>query len=116
MPELPLFSATLLLPGCLALRLLVFLHCFALLPGSFLYGFLVLPGRLPGFTAIFSDTRVFPLSFGWYRDYTAQGNDDQEHDNTDHNVSWEGSAAILTLELQRADGVSARCQGRRAST
>jgi hypothetical protein len=89
MPELPLFSATLLLPGCLALRLLVFLHCFALLPGSFLYGFLVLPGRLPGFAAIFSDTRVFPLSFGWYRAYNAQGNQDHERRNTFHNVSRE---------------------------
>jgi hypothetical protein len=82
-----LFGATLLLPGCLALRLLVLLHCFPLLPGSLLYGFFVLLGGLPGFAAIFSDTGVFPLSCGWYRGSNAQSDQNQEGRDTLHNVS-----------------------------
>jgi len=51
----------LLLPGSLALCLLVFLHCFTLLPGISVYCFSLLFGSLAGLLAIFSDTAIFPL-------------------------------------------------------
>jgi len=55
-----LLATTLLMPGSLALCLLVSLHCFALLSGIPVYGFSLLFGRFAGLVAIFSDTSVFP--------------------------------------------------------
>jgi hypothetical protein len=77
----------LLLLGRLALRFLVFLHCFALFPGIPLYCFLLLLGGLPGLPAIFSDTGVFPLSMSWYRPRSTRGKQQNGSRNSIHNIS-----------------------------
>jgi len=61
-----------LLPGGLALRLLVFFHCFLLLLGCLPIRLLLFLGRQHRLARIFCDTRA--LRFGRYRPCNTQGN------------------------------------------
>jgi hypothetical protein len=101
--------ATLLLFGCLALRLLVLLHCLPLSPGILLYGFLLLFGRLAGLSAIFSDTSVLSLSVSGYRPGGAEGDQQYESGNSFHGVSEEKILKRFYTEAVRDRGT--RCSG-----